>query len=201
FSLFSRPACGAGRRGGGGRGASRGAGGLGGGGRPRGGGGRRGLPPARHRDEPVALEDAQQIRQVLVALSRLAASHERPFILALDQVDNLDGDQFSALTRFLEALLDTACNLLVVTTGIQSTLKDWRERRVVQSSAWDRIAQFDVLLLRLPSAHAELLVRQRLDGFLTPFAGLEAIARLRQADPLFPLGNRWADEHLRQHIH
>ena len=39
----------------------------------------------------VTLEDAQEIKQVLVALTRLAASGKTPFILAFDQVDGLAG--------------------------------------------------------------------------------------------------------------
>ena len=65
------------------------------------------LPPAPHRGDPVSLVDQQQIRQVLTALSRLAATQQRPFVLAFDQVDNLDAEQFSALARFLEALIDS----------------------------------------------------------------------------------------------
>ncbi len=159
-----------------------------------------GLPPARHREDAVALEDAQQIKQVLVALTRLADCQGRPFVLAFDQVDNLDAEQFGALARFLEALLDSAANLLVVTTGIQATLMHWREEGVVQKSAWDRLAQFELLLQRLNSAQAEQLVRGRLDDFLAPFGAVEEVAPLRQADDLFPLGRAWHERFLRDKI-
>jgi hypothetical protein len=151
-----------------------------------------GLPPARHRDDPVSLEDAQQIKQVLVAFSRLALCQGRPFVLAIDQVDNLDQEQFASLARFLEALLDTAPNLLVITSGIQATLVDWRQRGVVQLSAWDRIAQTEVRLHRLTPALAERLLRTRLDAFLAPFSSLDKIAAQRREDPFFPIGRRWA---------
>jgi hypothetical protein len=155
-----------------------------------------GLPPARHRDDPVLLEDAQQIKQVLVAIARLAQCQGRPFILALDQVDNLDTEQFAALTRFQEALLDTAPNLLVITTGIQDTLNRWFEERIVQTSAWDRIAQFKVLLPRLTPAEAETLIRARVETFRAPFAGALAEIQASHQDPLFPLGRGWANRHL-----
>jgi hypothetical protein len=155
-----------------------------------------GLPPARHRDEPSALEGADDVRAVLAALARLARAERRPLVLALDQVDNLDEEQFAALTRFLEALLDAAPGLLVVTTGIQDTLRRWHEERVVQSSAWDRLAQFTVQLYKLTPAQAEELVRRRLDDFLAPFAGLEELGRLRKADGLFPLGRAWSSRQL-----
>jgi hypothetical protein len=154
-----------------------------------------GLPPGRRRDEPVALEDAQQIKQVLVVLAHLARIRERPFLLALDQVDNLDSEQFAALARFLEAVLDTAANLLVVTAGIQATLLGWKEAGVVQSSAWDRIAQTEVRLQKLTPGQAERLVAARIDHFLAPFAG-EGVAKGRKEDALFPLGQAWAERNL-----
>src|SRR5262249_28936041 len=64
-----------------------------------------GLPPSRRPDLPLALEDRQQIQQVLAVLTRLAAACERPFLLLSDQVDTLEPDQASALSRFLEALI------------------------------------------------------------------------------------------------
>ncbi len=154
------------------------------------------LPPGRQRDEPVALEDAQQLKQVLVALSRLALAHGKPLLLALDQVDNLDAEQFSALSRFLEAVLDMAANMLVVTSGVRATLNAWRQEGVVQSSAWDRIGQFEVALLPLPPAQAQRLVQARLDDFFAPFAGLGLLAARREADSLFPLGRAWSTRHL-----
>jgi hypothetical protein len=155
-----------------------------------------GLPPGRHRDEPVALEDAQQLKQVLVALSRLALARGKPFILALDQVDNLEADQFSALSRFLEAVLDLAANVLVITAGVAPTLNRWRQEGVVQSSAWDRIGQFEVVLHPLRPAQAERVVQARLDDFLAPFAALDPLAARRQTDELFPLGRAWSHRHL-----
>jgi hypothetical protein len=155
-----------------------------------------GLPPGLRRDEPVALGDAQEIKQVLAALSRLALAEGKPFVLALDQVDNLDQEQFAALTRFLEALLDTAVNLLVVTAGVSTTLSDWRQAGVVQTSAWDRVAQTEVRLTRLQPDQAGQLVRARLDHFFAPFAAVDPVARLRTADPLFPLGSGWAEKTL-----
>jgi hypothetical protein len=150
-----------------------------------------GLPPPLRRDDLVVLEDAQQIKQVLVALTRLAASRRQPFILAFDQVDNLDNEQFTALSRFLEALLDSAPNLLVVTAGVRASLERWREAGVVQHSAWDRLAQFEIALQRLNVEQAAQLIRVRLDRFLAPFDGLEAVQRRRREDAFFPLGSAW----------
>lgn len=155
-----------------------------------------GLPAGLRRDEPSALADNQQIKQVLVALARLAAGRDQPLVLAFDQVDNLDADQMSALARFLEALLDSAPNLLVVTAGIKATLLRWREQGVIQSSAWDRLAHSPLDLLRLTAAQALEIVRGRLDDFLAPCTQVESVRRRRADDPLFPLGRRWQARHL-----
>ena len=143
-------------------------------------------------DDAVALADSQQIKQVFTALSRLAAAAGRPFVLAFDQVDNLDDEQFSALARFLEALIDASPNLLAVTAGIQTTLLRWREAGTIQHSAWDRLAQFELHLQRLTAAQALRLVHARLAEFLAPFGDVEPIRQRVRSDPYFPLGAEWA---------
>jgi hypothetical protein len=154
------------------------------------------LPPAAEHDEPVGLADNQQVKLVLVALSRLALAARRPFLLGFDQADNLDDEQVAALARFLQALLDAAPNLLVVTAGVQATLLHWRQARVIQDSAWDRLAQFEVSLQRVTPAEAERIVVARLADFFGPFRGRPALPR----DPFFPLGEAWRAEFLRDKI-
>ncbi len=150
--------------------------------------------------EAVALADNQQVKQVFVALSHLAAAASRPFVLAFDQVDNLDDDQFAALARFLEALIDAAPNLLTVTAGIQATLLHWRETGAIQQSAWDRLTQFEVHPQRLTAGQALRLVRARLAEFLTPFTALEAIRQRAASDDFFPLGAEWARRHIEDKV-
>ena len=150
--------------------------------------------------EAAAPADPQQIKQILVALSRLSAAAGRPFVLAFDQVDNLDDEQFAALGRFLEALIDASPNLLAVTAGIQSSLLRWKESGVIQHSAWDRLAQFEVHLQRLTAAEAQRLVRARLADFLAPFADREPIRSRLEADPLFPLGEEWRRRRLQDKV-
>jgi hypothetical protein len=159
-----------------------------------------GLPPPRSRAEPVALADNQEVKQVLAALARLAAAAGRPFVLAFDQVDNLDADQAAALARFLQALLDGASNLLVVTAGVQATLLHWREQRVFQESAWHRLAQFEVQLHRLSAADAQEVVSARLRAFLAPFTDIGAVQFLLRRDELFPLGRGWYERRLRDRV-
>jgi AAA ATPase domain len=158
------------------------------------------LPPSRQREEATALDDDQQIKQVLVALTRLAACQQQPFILAFDQVDNLDADQVAALARFLEALIDSSPNLLVVTAGIQASLLGWRDAKVIQDSSWDRLGQFQVQLGRVTPEEARQIVRTRLDGFLKPFAGVAELDALVLQDALFPLGTGWSERHLRNRV-
>ena len=149
------------------------------------------LPPPPRSEDSVALLDNQQIKQVLVALTRLAASNNRPFVLVFDQVDNLDQEQAAALARFLEALIDSSPNLLVVTAGVQDTLVRWHQNRVIQESAWDRLAQVEIMLQRLTPAEANSIVEARLRNVLDPFADIELVQNRRREDALFPLGEAW----------
>ncbi|HTU90147.1 MAG TPA: AAA family ATPase [Gemmataceae bacterium] len=158
------------------------------------------LPPPQHADEAVALLDNQQIKQVLVALTRLAACKDRPFLLVFDQVDNLDEEQAGVLARFLEALIDSSSNLLVVTAGVKDTLVRWHENRVIQESAWDRLAQLEINLQRLKPEQSASIVEARLCNFLGPFAGIELVEKRRREDALFPLGDSWRQRFLGDRI-
>jgi hypothetical protein len=158
------------------------------------------LPPSGMPDEPVSLGDNQRIKQVLATLTRMAGSRRQPFLLCFDQVDNLDVEQAAALARFLEALVDSAVNLLVVVTGIQASLLEWRGNKVIQDSAWDRLAQFEIPLQRITAAEGCTIVAARLQRFLEPFAELEPIRRRVREDPLFPLGKPWVEDFLTDKI-
>ncbi len=148
-----------------------------------------GLAASHATAEPA---DNQHVKQVLLMLARLAASRGKPFVLCFDQVDNLDPEQVGALTRFLEAVLDSANNLLVVTTGVKASLLDFRNRKIIQDSAWDRVAQVEITLQRVSVAEARHIVAIRLEQFLRPFRELSAVGEQMQRDALFPLGETWA---------
>jgi hypothetical protein len=158
---------------------------------------RLGLPADRDPDGPVALADNQHVKQVLVALALLARAAGWLFLLCFDQVDNLDEDQVKALARFLHDLLDSAGNLLIVTTGVQHTLVGFRQRGVITETSWDRIGQFEIALGRLRREQGYSLLRERLLRFLEPFRGLKEIEERLRDDPLFPLGVAWFDARLR----
>jgi hypothetical protein len=158
---------------------------------------RLGLPPSHRRDRAVSLEDNQQVKQVLLVLTRLALLRGQPFLLCFDQVDNLDDEQMAALARFLEALLDSSPNLLVITAGIQASLLRWRGDKIIQDSAWDRLAQFQVRLQRIRTGEAVALVAARLAHFLEPFRNLEPVRQRLAEDALFPLGRPWQEAFLK----
>ena len=159
-----------------------------------------GLPPGRDAETPVQIEDAQQIKQVLVCLSRLTAACEQPFILAFDQVDNLEDQQASSLARFLEAVIDSARNMLVITAGIQPSLLGWHEKRIIQDSSWDRIAQVQQQILKLTPGQARQLLEVRLRHFFEPFEDVSDVRQLLFDDSLFPLGTRWFEQHIGERI-
>ena len=142
----------------------------------------------------VALADNQQIKQVIIALSRIAMSAKQPLVLCFDQVDNLDDAQAAALSRFLEAVIDSAPNLLVITAGIQATLLRSREIGVIQQSAWDRLTQFEINPQRLTPEQSARIVAARVDKVVTPFAELQEVHERMDQNRSFPLGRAWMDE-------
>jgi hypothetical protein len=152
------------------------------------------LPRAADPEQPAALADNQQIKQVLVGLSRMALSCKQAFLLCFDQVDNLDSEQASALSRFLEALLDCAPNMLVVTAGIQASLLHWHQTGVIQDSAWDRLAQFCINLQRLTPMESQSLLEARLRKWVSSFGEVAEVRERLSQDKLFPLGQAWAEE-------
>jgi hypothetical protein len=159
-----------------------------------------GLPPQPNRDEAVTLLDDQQIKLVLVALSQMALFAQHPLLLCFDQVDNMSPEQMRSQARFLQALLDSAPNLLVVTSGVYETLHRWQEEGVIQESSWDRIAQFQIALPRVTPHEGRQIVEARLDQFLTPFLELEEVKNRVHEDHLFPLGVGWFDDYLKEKV-
>src|SRR5208337_309448 len=72
--------------------------------------------------EGVMLRDEQEIAQVLLTLAQFAIFSNQPFVLCIDQVDqvdNIDLDKLRTLVQFLHALIDQAANLLVITSGVK----------------------------------------------------------------------------------
>ena len=74
--------------------------------------------------------------------------------------------------------------MLVVTAGVKDTLIRWRENRVIQNSAWDRLAQMEITLQRVQPVEAVRIIEARLRNFLEPFADLELVQKRRREDAL-----------------
>ncbi len=153
--------------------------------------------PAQPGAGPVALADNQHVKQVLVALTQLARAAGRLFLLLFDQVDNLDESQVKALSRFLHDLLDSAGDLLIVTTGVRQTLLGFLQRGVITETSWDRLGQFDLALGRLRQPQGRELLEERLRRFLEPFRGVKEVRDRLRDDPLFPLGSAWFEARVR----
>ncbi|MEO6807488.1 MAG: AAA family ATPase [Isosphaeraceae bacterium] len=146
--------------------------------------------------ESIQLGDDQQVMHVLLSLTRLAHANGQPFVLCVDQVDILDADKLKALTRFLQALIDQAKNLLVITSGIKSTLLQFKQDDIIPDSSWDRIAQYTVELGRVRIDDARRILEARLERFHEPFMPLDRIRGQVLKDTLFPLGRAWLDRQL-----
>jgi hypothetical protein len=159
-----------------------------------------GLPSSRGHDEVVAIADDEQVKRVLVALTQLARWRQQPFVLCFDQVDNLEPEQFGTFARFLHAFLDSANNLLIVTSGIQPTLLDWLSRKIIQESTWQRLMQFEIDLQRIDPQQARQIVEVRLMQFIDPFLVLNEVKRQVEQDSLFPLGQSWFRDVLQERI-
>lgn len=145
---------------------------------------------------PVMLKDDHEIEQVLLILARLAQANGQPFVLCIDQVDNLEPDKVKSLVRFLHALLDHGKNLLVIISGIKQTMLAYRDDDTIPEAAWDRIAEYKVELARINRAEARHILEARLERFLEPFHSLKAVHQHLAEDNLFPLGQPWLDQRL-----
>lgn len=147
-------------------------------------------------NESVDLQDDQQVEQVLLALCRLALVRKQPFVLCVDQVDTMEPEKLSALTRFLHVLIDHAPNLLVIISGVKNSLIDFRDHGVIIESSWDRVAEYPIEVNRIKRDDARRIIEARLERFLEPFMQLDPVRRHVQEDTLFPLGRHWLDEQL-----
>ena len=72
--------------------------------------------------------------------------------------------------------------------------------KVFQDSAWDRLAQFKIHLLPPGAPGGRRIVAARLEKVVTPFVELDPVRQRREHDPLFPLGQAWAEKLFQQKI-
>ena len=139
----------------------------------------------------------EQMKEVLKILCEFSGYRGRAFILCFDQVDTLNDEQVRAWTKTMHPLLDLCPNLLMVTSGVDQTFRDWTDQNLVTPASWDdRIRQFPITIQGIRPELASQMVRNRLDSSLKPFQTLPQVASLIAKDPLFPLGVRWWNDTL-----
>lgn len=146
--------------------------------------------------KPVELQDDQEIFDVLLGLTQFARVNNQPFVLCIDQVDNIEAEKLKALARFLHELIDRAKNLLVITSGVGETLLAYKKDQTIPPAAWARIGQYPVPLKSVLIEDGRKILEARLEQFHEPFLGLEIVRRHLQQDTLFPLSRAWLDNRL-----
>lgn len=143
----------------------------------------------------ATLPDDEAVCRVLLALSNLAKLTGRSFTLCFDQVENLGDSQMHTLAKFTHGMIDHAHNLLVVTSGVQRDLIEYKHD-VIRASSWDRIAQHEISLTRIDTN----LSKQLLTARLKPFFRHDSLSFSKeheiQKDQLFPLGTEWYDRRM-----
>lgn len=148
-----------------------------------------GLPAAS--EDGALLADDVGIEGVFRVLATLARASDRVFVLCVDQVDNLVGEQVTALAAFLHALVDHTRNLVIVTSGVKQSMLGFAEQGIIPEAGWDRLAQYKVELRRIDAGRAREIVETRIAKFTQPFRTLRSVAELRARDGLFPLDVDW----------
>lgn len=137
---------------------------------------------------PTVLQDNHAIERAFTVLTQLLGATQQSLVLCLDQIDNLDPDQVRALVSFLHALIDHTNNLVVICSGVTTSMDRLRECGTIPEAAWDRLGELRVDLLEIRKAEALDILLNRLAAFFAPFSHLQPLAELRARDPLFPLG-------------
>lgn len=151
--------------------------------------------PVTDEEGSTLLHDGS-LEAVFRVLARLARVGESSFILCVDQVDNLNDEQVSALAAFLHLLIDHTPNLLAIVSGVKQSMVRFSEEGVIPEAAWDRIAHHRVELARISPAEARELLTARIEHFMRPFRQVPELAELRRRDPLFPLDEAWLTRRL-----
>lgn len=149
-------------------------------------------------DEGVAASN-EELREILQVLCRFASFRSRCLILAFDQIDTLSEDQVRAWTATAHGLLDLCPGLMLVCSGVDSTLYQWTQKNWVSRASWDdRIRQFPVPLSGIHADEARQMIRRRLQRSLAAFTDTPKIAAAIARDPDFPLGQDWLHQQLRE---
>lgn len=144
-------------------------------------------------DVQEGLRDDQDIKEVFRVIAELSSFSGRPFIICVDQFDNLSEEQIQATTRFYHAILDQIPNLVCILSGVTENVRALREKDVITVANWDRVAQDEVVLRGLKPELAHRIILSRLENFQRPSLGLAEIAAAVEAEPYFPLQKSYFD--------
>lgn len=133
------------------------------------------------------LRDDQDVERVFKVMAELSHAAGRPFILCIDQFDNLSAEQVQATTRFLHVLVDHIPNFLCVLSGVTENVLELVDREVITSANWDRVAEERVDLRFATPEQALSIIQRRIDGFHAPLPSDSLVSDALEADSLFPL--------------
>jgi hypothetical protein len=146
-------------------------------------------------EDGACIPDDVAVQRTLDVICRLCAAANRPFVLCLDQVDNLSAERVKALARFLQAMIDNGQNLVVVTSGVKDSMDRLEREHVIPTAASDRIAQHRVNLQPISMKDARAIVARRIEKFCAPFAKVELVVNARKRDELVPLSETWWEKY------
>src|SRR4051812_964387 len=155
----------------------------------------RGIGLRVNTEDGACLPDDVAVQRTLDVICRLCACANRPFVLCLDQVDNLSAERVTALTSFLHAAIDNGRNLVVVVSGVKDSMDRLEQHGVIPAAALDRVAQHRINLDSISPKDARAIVLERIDKFCAPFSKVKRVAAARETDPFVPLTAQWWDKH------
>jgi len=148
--------------------------------------------PDGHENMQLSEDRVQQVLPMIAHLSRAA---EYGFILCLDEVDSMKHSQITALAFAWQRLINSNAPMLIVVSGVRSSMEKLLEEGVIPETSADRVQyQEPIVLSRIDRAEAEEIIESRLHPFLEQFEELPTLALpFQQNDSLFPLGKKWFD--------
>lgn len=146
-------------------------------------------------EEGASIADDVGVQRTLDVICRLCACANRPFVLCLDQVDNLPDERVHALMSFLHAAIDNGRNLVVVTCGVKASMIHLEQSSVIPTAAADRVMQHRINLDFISMKEARSIVAERIEKFCAPFKRINQLSSARERDPLVPLSSKWWDRY------
>lgn len=116
---------------------------------------------------------------------------DRALVLLIDQIHSLQRQQITALAKWLHELIDTARNLIVITSDLTEEMQRLRNAQLISPAAWDRISGETIEMGRFNHEQIHMLYVERLKPVLQPFTNVPEVEHHLRSDPLFPLGSMW----------